>query len=118
MVYSLSEVVNGMRHGQLRLDVEPQVHLETGQIIGFECLSRWPPPRDGLVSPAFFLPQLERHGLIGQLTLVIIERALSIHSRLRERGLDVAISVNISSQSLPRPTCCACRARRAATCEA
>ncbi len=100
MVYSLSEVVNGMRHGQLRLALEPQVHLETGQIIGFECLSRWAHPRDGLVSPALFLPQLERHGLIGQLTLVIIERALSIRSRLRERGLDVAISVNISSQSL------------------
>ena len=89
-----------MRHGQFSVAVEPQVDLSTGKILAFECLTRWMHPRDGVVLPGKFIPQLERHGLIGQLTLVIIERALAIRGRLRQRGLDVGISVNISSKSL------------------
>src|SRR5690606_39740897 len=43
---------------------QPQIELATGRIIGAEALMRWERPRQGLVSPASFIPIAEDSGLI------------------------------------------------------
>ncbi|RYE97342.1 MAG: diguanylate cyclase, partial [Oxalobacteraceae bacterium] len=49
---------------ELELVYQPQVHLETNQIVGFEALLRWNSAERGIVSPADFIPLAEEIGLI------------------------------------------------------
>lgn len=99
MAPSLSELVKGLRCGEFRLVLEPQFDLHTGRVIGLECLSRWQHPERGLLSPAHFLPALERHRLMTPLTLQIVERALRLKQRLRHRHIG-HVAVNLSASSL------------------
>jgi predicted signal transduction protein with EAL and GGDEF domain len=49
---------------EFELFYQPQCDVATGSITGFESLLRWRRPGHGLVSPATFIPALERSGLI------------------------------------------------------
>ena len=49
---------------EFALYYQPQIDLETEQIVGFEALLRWNHPERGLVSPAEFIPLAEEIGLI------------------------------------------------------
>ncbi|TVV71402.1 EAL domain-containing protein [Sphingomonas solaris] len=49
---------------ELELVYQPQVHLETNAVVGFEALLRWNNAERGVVSPADFIPLAEEIGLI------------------------------------------------------
>lgn len=98
--YSVSEVVHGLRHHQIRLALEPQVNLKTGEIVGMECLVRWHHPECGVVSPAAFLPQLEISGLLTPLTFEVLTRMLSVRKQLRAVGYTGRFSINVSNKTL------------------
>ncbi len=49
---------------QFELYYQPQVDLKTQTICGYEALIRWNHPRDGNVSPGFFIPLAEETELI------------------------------------------------------
>lgn len=53
-----------MSNGQLFLNYQPIINLQTGKITGFESLMRWNHPERGFVSPAEFIPMAELSGLI------------------------------------------------------
>lgn len=49
---------------ELELVYQPQVHLQTNDVVGFEALLRWNSAERGIVSPADFIPLAEEIGLI------------------------------------------------------
>jgi EAL domain-containing protein (putative c-di-GMP-specific phosphodiesterase class I) len=55
---------NAVSRGELSLVYQPQKHMETGEVIGFEALLRWRHPTRGDVSPAEFIPIAEDTGVI------------------------------------------------------
>jgi EAL domain-containing protein (putative c-di-GMP-specific phosphodiesterase class I) len=87
----------GLEHGQFVPYFEPQVSLETGEIIGFEVLARWNHPLSGIVGPDVFIPVAEEIGLIGRLSEIVIGEALR-EAAAWDRS--IKISVNISPTQL------------------
>ena len=59
-----SELQAGIAAGELFLMYQPQVDMETSQLVGLEALVRWKHPTRGVLLPGEFLPVAERSGLI------------------------------------------------------
>ncbi len=67
---------------------------------GFEALARW---HDGTrwVPPSEFIPVAEDMSLIGRLSVVVMEAAISRSREIRDNGLDPGrIAVNVTAQQL------------------
>jgi diguanylate cyclase (GGDEF)-like protein len=92
-----SEIEQGIRygldHGQFVPFFEPQLDLETGEIVGFEVLARWIHPLSGTILPDTFIPVAEEIGLIGRLSEQVIADALT---QAVDWDPTIKISVNIS----------------------
>lgn len=74
--------------GQLELYYQPQVQLDSGDIIGVEALLRWHHPNRGLVGPGEFIVAAERAGLIIELGRWVIQEA----ARQARAWLDLQIA--------------------------
>lgn len=87
--------------GQIRPYYQPKLRLSDHTLHGFEALVRWKHPELGLLQPDAFLPLVETHGLIRQLTEVVLSEALGFLSRLPGTELTVAVNVpmNICSEA-------------------
>jgi len=72
---------------------QPLIDLETREIAGFETLARWRSPERGLLEPEAFIEQAEATGLIGPLTLSVMEQALA---QAKRWPAHLKIAVNIS----------------------
>ena len=79
---------------------EQQIDLNTGELVGFEMLARWVSPVRGLISPYDFIPVAEETGMIGDLSMNIVRKAL-----LEAKNWDpkLTMSVNISPVQLKDP---------------
>jgi predicted signal transduction protein with EAL and GGDEF domain len=92
-----SEIEQGIRfgldQGQFVPYFEPQVDLQTGEIVGFEMLARWIHPLSGVIGPDVFIPVAEEIGLIGRLSEHVIAEALREAAGWDQK---IKISVNIS----------------------
>lgn len=87
------------------LDVAYQcvVELATGRTVGVEALARWNFPGRGQVAPGLFIPMAESAGLIHELDLQVIDRALDELVRRCADAPDFGLSVNVSGHTLGSP---------------
>lgn len=89
--------------GELRLDYQPQVCLESGKIVGVEALARWSSPEFGLVTPGKFIPIAEESGLILPMGEWIIDEACRQMQQWRTSGVDIPrMAVNLSALQIQR----------------
>ncbi len=86
--------------GELAMHYQPQVDLHTGQVAGVEALVRWQHPERGLLFPDAFVPLAEHTGLVRPLTRAALRLALEQCGRWRRDGLDLVVSVNVSTRDL------------------
>ncbi len=96
----LSELRTAIDEQQLRLFLQPKFSLASGDVCGAEALVRWQHPRRGLLGPGEFIPFAERSGFIREITHWMVERSAGQYGRLRDRGLDLKIAVNLSTRDL------------------
>lgn len=96
------ELRRAIREGVLENHYQPKILTSTRQLVGAETLIRWRHPDLGLMYPNAFIPFAEQHGLIDLLTDAMVLQAVEALGRWREEGLDLRLSVNLSSSSLPR----------------
>lgn len=99
---NFEELQWAINHEQLTLHYQPQFKLSTGAIIGVEALVRWQHPKLGLIYPERFILLAEQQGLIGELTHWVIEKAIKQRQKWYEEGMDILVSVNISSVDIAR----------------
>ena len=88
--------------------LQPLVSLRTGNITGFEILARWITASGQTVSPAEFLPIVERLGLMDSMTVALLQDAVSA-TRAWPAGL--CLSLNITPEQLLRPSLTSCLSR-------
>lgn len=83
------------------LHYQPKVCAASGRVAGLEALLRWHDPEGGLTQPAEFIPLLEETGLIVQVGMIAIRRALADARNWRAQGVTVPrIAVNVSALQL------------------
>ena len=90
----------GIARGELELHFQPKYTLPGGELREVEALVRWRHPRVGLRSPGEFIPLAEQTGLIKPLTEWVLDDALRQARSWRDAGLDLRVSVNISTRNL------------------
>ncbi|KPN89889.1 EAL domain-containing protein [Pseudomonas nunensis] len=90
---------NALNHNEFLLLYQPQVDLQSGQIIGVEALIRWQHPELGMVSPIKFIPQAEETGLIVPIGDWVIHAACRQNKAWQDAGCPpITMSVNISAR--------------------
>lgn len=94
-----NEVVDALADGQMKLYIQPKVDMRNGSVVGGEALVRWQHPQRGLISPAEFIPIIEKSGFIINVDAYMWEEVFHmIGRRLQEGKPVVPISINISRQ--------------------
>lgn len=82
---------------QFRLNFQPQVEMETGNIIGMECLIRWLHPVQGEISPVKFIQLAEDTGMIIPIDRWVFEQAVIQMAAWLKAGLNPGVlSINLS----------------------
>ncbi len=81
---------------------QPLYHLQTGQFIGVEVLSRWASPEFGQVSPAEFIALAESRGLINHLSSHIFKYIAKdlLMTRPDPNGHRPLLAINVSAQQI------------------
>jgi EAL domain-containing protein (putative c-di-GMP-specific phosphodiesterase class I)/FixJ family two-component response regulator len=99
-IFILDEIRQGIRDHQFEPYYQPKVELQSGRIIGAEILARWVHPTYGLIDPFSFIPQLEKSGMIDELTFTMLEQSVKQCCLFHALGYNLTIAINLSPASL------------------
>lgn len=94
---ALAEAVNERRFW---VAYQPIVDVGTAHVAGVEALLRWDGPDGKAVSPAVFVPMLERMGLLHAVDAWVFEQSMTDLAAWRSQGVDVTMHVNVSAADL------------------
>jgi diguanylate cyclase (GGDEF)-like protein len=90
----------GIADGQLVLHYQPKLALAEDAVVGVEALVRWAHPERGLLYPDAFIDVAESSGLMGELTLAVLDGALAQARRWADEGRALSVAVNVSPSNL------------------
>ena len=100
----LRELQSAFEQGHLFPMYQPQVNMNTGQILGFEALMRWQTVSGEFISPLQFIGLAEQSGLIVNMGAWMLRSAMIFMCQLKAEGLPGdKMSVNVSAVQFRRP---------------
>jgi diguanylate cyclase (GGDEF)-like protein/PAS domain S-box-containing protein len=100
-----TELRIAIREGQLRVYYQPEIDIDTGQIIGAEALIRWNHPRLGILTAGDFINVAEETAAILDIGPWVLREALLQRRRWDEllQGRPFQIRVNLSARQVAQP---------------
>jgi EAL domain-containing protein (putative c-di-GMP-specific phosphodiesterase class I)/DNA-binding NarL/FixJ family response regulator len=98
--YSVEQLRAALSHGELVNYYQPKVALATGEVVGLESLVRWQHPVDGLICPDEFLGLAAEHGLLTEMTGVVLIEAMKQVKAWQQAGYHLPVAVNVSMDDL------------------
>ncbi|WP_332647276.1 bifunctional diguanylate cyclase/phosphodiesterase [Lysinibacillus sp. 54212] len=100
----LVDIQRAMEDNELFLVYQPKISSRENRLVGVEALLRWEHPKHGFLSPAIFIPILERNGLMGPVTDWIIEQVCKQIAKWKDtRFAFHQVSVNIPGSYVTSP---------------
>lgn len=98
------DLMNDLLGEKINVWFQPRVDAITGKIIAAEALSRWSHELYGSIPPSQFIPIAEDTGLIDELGLYVLRKAIMATHEWKQLGFEIPVSVNISLQQLKDPS--------------
>jgi len=92
--------------GELVVHFQPEISLETGEVVAVEALVRWDHPHRGLLYPDAFIPVAEESTLIVAIDRYVLRetcRQLAEWDRARSGAHPLNVSVNLSPRFVHQP---------------
>lgn len=99
-VYAAADIERAIAGEEFVTVYQPKVAVADGTLVGVEALVRWRHPTDGMVFPDRFIDVAESHGLIQDLTRLVLASGLKQARAWYEGGLTVHMAVNVSMDCL------------------
>jgi diguanylate cyclase (GGDEF)-like protein/PAS domain S-box-containing protein len=100
------ELGRSLEAGDLSMQYQPFIDLNTHDVVGFEALMRWRHPQRGQVPPYVFIPLAERSDLIFQLGSFALREAVReacSWERTSDRVSQPYVTVNFSARQFHDP---------------
>ncbi|MGA1475202.1 MAG: putative bifunctional diguanylate cyclase/phosphodiesterase, partial [Prochlorothrix sp.] len=99
-----SDLRQAIEKEEFVLHYQPQVSLETGEVVGVEALIRWQHPRMGLIAPSQFIGRAEELGMLKPLSTWVLEKACRQYQHWCDQGWPpLRIAINISPSQFDSP---------------
>ncbi len=97
-----TELRRAVERGEIHVQYQPILALDSQDIVGFEALARWRHPRRGMLAPEDFMHLADETGLILPIGWRVMEHACHVIRNLPRRpdGGTVWVSVNLSAKQL------------------
>ncbi len=93
----MPQILSGIRDGDFVFYLQPIYNLSTKAVTGAEALVRWNHKKLGTLSPAVFVPVLERNGYITKLDQYIWKQVCATIRAWIDKGLrPVPVSINVT----------------------
>ena len=87
------DIRRGIERGEFIPFFQPLIDLSTRELVGFEALARWRSPTRGFLEAETFIDAAEKTGLVGPLTIAVVEQALN---EARSWPAHLKLAINIS----------------------
>ncbi|MBU1284380.1 MAG: EAL domain-containing protein [Gammaproteobacteria bacterium] len=101
MLLALRDAVEA---GRISIELQPQLDLNSGAVIGVEALARWRQADGQSVPPLQFIPLAETTGYILPLGDLLLRLSLQAAKRLADAGYGgIRVAVNVSAAQLLQP---------------
>ncbi len=100
-VFMEKELREALKQEQFVVHYQPQVDVQSEQIVGMEALVRWEHPEIGLLYPDKFLALAEETGLMVELDRLVMKLALKqLHEWIESGLFSGSLSLNLSMKQL------------------
>jgi len=96
----LNEIEQALFNNEFTLFYQPKVNMATGKVFGAEALIRWNHPEKGLIMPLNFLSIIDNTELEASMGNWVVNEALKQMNCWLQQGIELEVSVNISSYHL------------------
>ncbi|HEX5210968.1 MAG TPA: EAL domain-containing protein [Pseudolabrys sp.] len=97
------DLKTAIERNELELFYQPQVDLVNGNLKGAEALIRWRHPEKGFLSPAQFVPIMNRSVLANDVGSWVLESACKQGAAWHRAGHPVRVAVNLSPSQIQSP---------------
>ena len=90
-----------VKNGDFSLVYQPQIDLNSGEIVALEALVRWISPHSGTIMPSEFIPLAEENGLINDIGEWVLREACKQAKSWLDAGMPRRrVAVNLSARQL------------------
>jgi sensor c-di-GMP phosphodiesterase-like protein len=95
-----AELQRAIARGQISVHYQPVIDFGTGRCVGAEALARWKRESGEAVSPAVFIPEAEKSGLIQDITLSVLNTVVRDLVYLLREFPGLSVNLNLSPEDL------------------
>ena len=97
--YILESFSTALEQEWIKIYYQAIMRVKTGKAAALEALARWVDPVRGIISPAEFIPVLEKYHLLYKLDLYMVKQFLKEYPERIRIGLPIIpVSINFSAQ--------------------